>query len=148
MKQAGALTAAVILVAWLVWNLWNLFHIATGLQDRSWRRPLWWTRLCSVSLFGGLACWIWGGLRQGLIVSDACLVRHQPYDKAYWDSHAEEFGKFFPLHNKCNAHFDLVPVWVNPAIVVSGVVSLAAVAVLLWFGSAYLTSLYRKETQS
>ncbi|MGW1255654.1 hypothetical protein ACWD5Q_10795 [Streptomyces sp. NPDC002513] len=146
MKQAGALIAAVALAVWLVWNL---FRIVTGLRDRSWRRPLWWTRVCSVAFFAGLASWIWGVFRTGLDVRETCqFVHHQYYDRAYRDAHAAEFQKFFPLHNKCNAHFDLVPPWLNPALVVCAVISLAAIAALLRFGIAHLTSLPRKEKQS
>nr|WSZ96936.1 hypothetical protein OH820_15810 [Streptomyces sp. NBC_00857] len=150
MKEAGALTVALLLVVWLVWNLWNLFRIAIDLRNGSWWRPMWWTRLCSVSLFAGLASWIRGGVfGGGLDVRETCqFVHHERYDEAYWDSHAEEFQKIFPLHNKCNAHFDMVPAWVNPAIATCAIVSLAAIAVLLWFGTTHLTSLSRKENQS
>ncbi|EST39491.1 hypothetical protein N566_01700 [Streptomycetaceae bacterium MP113-05] len=46
------------------------------------------------------------------------FVHDQRYDGAFWKSHAEEFQSFFPLHDKCNDSYDLVPVWVNPSIVV------------------------------
>ncbi|MEV5985454.1 hypothetical protein AB0L85_10570 [Streptomyces sp. NPDC052051] len=136
MKQAGALMATVVLAAWLVWNLWNLFRIAGGLRNGSWRRPMWWTRVCSVSLFAGLAAWLWGVFSGGLDVRTLCVQgHHERYDAAYWDSHAEEFRRLFPLHNKCNAHYDLVPTWVNPAMVICAVVAVAALAVLVWFGT-------------
>ncbi|MEU0964061.1 hypothetical protein ABZ357_00975 [Streptomyces sp. NPDC005917] len=149
MKQVGALVTAVVLIGWLLWSLWNLFRIVTGLRDRSWRRPLWWTRVCSIALFAGLAAWIWGVFRTGLDVRETCLfVHHEHYDRAYRDAHAAELQKFFPLHNKCNAHFDLVPPWVNPSLMVCAVVAMTAVAVLLQFGIAHLTSLPRRENQS
>jgi hypothetical protein len=149
MKQVGVLAAAVVLVVWFVWNLWNLFRIVTGLRDRSWRRPLWWTRACSVAFFAGLASWIWAVSRTGLDVRETCqFVQHQHYDKSYRAAHAAEFQTFFPLHNKCNAHFDLVPPWVNPFLVVCAVMSLAAIAALSKFGIAHLTSLPGKENQS
>jgi hypothetical protein len=149
MKQVGALFAAVVLIGWLVWNLWSLFCIVTGLRDRSWRHPLWWTRVCSVALFAGLVTWILGVFRGGLDVRKTCqFVHHEYYDRAYRDAHAAEFQKFFPLHNKCNAHFDLVPAWVNPSITVCAVIAMAAVAVLLKFGIAHLTRFSRKEHQS
>ncbi|GAA1359414.1 hypothetical protein [Streptomyces beijiangensis] len=149
MKQAGAVAAAVILVVWLLWNLWNVYRITVGLRDGSWRRPMWWTRLCSVALLVGLASWIRGVFSTGLDLRKTCqFVHHQRYDAAYWESHTAEFRKLFPLHNKCNAHFDLVPGWVDPAVVVCAVVSLVAVAVLLGFGTARLISLSRKGNQS
>lgn len=149
MKQAGALVAAVILVVWLVWNLWSVFRMVTGLRDRSWRRPLWWARVCSVSLFAGLSVWTWGVFRTGLDVRETCqFVHHVHYDRAYRDAHAAEFQRFFPLHNRCNAHFDLVPAWVNPSLAVCAVISIVAIAVLVKFGITHLTRSPRKESQS
>ncbi|MET9290961.1 hypothetical protein [Streptomyces sp. NPDC003077] len=149
MKEAAAITVVVILIAWLVWNLWNLVRMAADLRDGSWRRPMWWTRLCSVALFAGLASWTWGAFRGGLDVRKTCLfVHHERYDQAYWNSHFEEFQKLFPLHIKCNADFDLVPAWVNPTVVGCAVIAAIAIAVLLWFGMTHLTSAYRKEKQS
>ncbi|MGW4596899.1 hypothetical protein ACWEOA_16560 [Streptomyces sp. NPDC004457] len=139
MKQLGALFTAVVLIGWSVWNLWNLYRIVTGLRDAPWRRPLWWARVCSVALFTGLVSWIWGVLRGGLDVRETCqFVHHEHYDRAYRDAHAAEFRKFFPLHDKCNAHFDLVPAWVNPSITVCAVIATTAVAVLLKSGIAHL----------
>lgn len=149
MKEASTLAVAVILAAWLVWNLWNLFPLAVGLRNGSWRRAMWWTRLCSVSLCAGLASWVRGVFGGGLNVRETCLfVHHERYDAKYWDSHAEEFQRIFPLHNKCHAQYDLVPAWVNPAIVTCSLISLAAITVLLWFGTTHLTRLPRKENQS
>jgi hypothetical protein len=140
MKQAGALVTALVFVGWSMWNLRNLFRIVTGLRDRSWQGPLWWARLCSVALFAGFATWIWAEFRTGLDEHDTCqFVHHEYYDAAYADAHAAEFRKLFPLHDKCNAQFDLVPSWVNPFLVVCAVVVTAAVAVLLRFGITHLT---------
>ncbi|MEU3984153.1 hypothetical protein AB0F77_29445 [Streptomyces sp. NPDC026672] len=75
---------------------------------------------------------------------DACFAHHEYYDEAYWDAHAEEFGNLFPLHNKCGARFDLVPEWVNPAVVLCAGVASVAVGVLLRFGGD-LAGLSRKE---
>ncbi|GHH84691.1 hypothetical protein GCM10018793_49830 [Streptomyces sulfonofaciens] len=144
MKQAGAIAVAVILLVWLVWNLWNLLRIAGGLRTGSWRRPMWWARVCSVSLLAGLASWLRGAFSGGLDIREACqFVHHEHYDAAYWQAHAREFRKLFPLHSKCNAHVDLVPAWVNPAVVSCAAVSLAAAAVLLWFAVAPLTRVPR-----
>ncbi|MFI9051563.1 hypothetical protein [Streptomyces sp. NPDC053427] len=105
---------------------------------------MWWTRLCSVSLFAGLASWIRGLFSGGLDVRKACLfVHHESYDHAYRTSHVEEIGRLFPLHNKCNAGYDMVPAWVNTTVVACAVISLAALAVLLWFGA---TQLVRRHT--
>lgn len=149
MKEASALIVTVFLAAWLVWNLWNLVRMAIGVGNGSWRRAMWWTRLCSVALFVGLASWARGVFGGGLDVREACLfVFHERYDETYRESHSEEFRKIFPLHNKCSAHYDLVPAWVNPTIVTCTVISLVAIAVLLWFGTTHLTRLLRKGNRS
>ncbi|WP_274917832.1 hypothetical protein [Streptomyces sp. WZ-12] len=54
----------------------------------------------------------------GLDVAESCrLIHHEDYDAAYRSEHAAEMDRWFPLHNKCNSDFDLVPTWVNPALV-------------------------------
>ncbi|CAL9573061.1 hypothetical protein SUDANB15_04842 [Streptomyces sp. enrichment culture] len=140
MKDAGALAVGATLVVWLLWNAWNLLRIALGLRDGAWRRPMWWTRVCSVSLFVGCASWVRGALSGGLDVGESCAyLHHQHYDQDYRSSHAEELDRLFPLSNKCNADYDLVPAWVNPAVVVCAAVFLVAAAVLVRFGVARLT---------
>ncbi|MFF7677590.1 hypothetical protein [Actinacidiphila glaucinigra] len=62
--------------------------------------------------------WVYGIFSGGLDVEETCeLVAGRPYDEAYRIEHVREYTRMFPLHNKCNASFDLVPGWVNPAIV-------------------------------
>lgn len=144
MKAAGTLAAELLLLAWLAWNAWNLFRIPAGLSNGAWRRPMWWARLCSVTLFAGLVSWVWGIFSPGLDVEEECVLRHhQTFDDAYWDSHFREAQRFFPLHARCNAHYDLVPAWVNPTVVCCAVVSLAAAGVLLWFGAVRLSARLR-----
>lgn len=142
MKALGLLTVVAVLGAWLVWNAWNVFRLVTGVRDSSWRGPMWWTRLCSVALFVGVAAGIRGLFATGLDTRKTCLfVHHERYDEAYRHSHAAVFSKIFPLHNMCNAHADLVPAWVNPTIAVCGVVALAAAAAPLWFVTTHVIRL-------
>ncbi|MBP0461165.1 hypothetical protein [Streptomyces montanisoli] len=132
MKAAGALSTTAVLCVWLVWNLVCLYRMARGVRSGAWRRPMWWTRLCSVALFAGLASWIWGVLSEGLDTREECVLRHhQRYDDAYRAAHEQQARGLFPLHDKCNAQYDLVPAWVNPAMVSCAVVAVAAIAVLL-----------------
>ncbi|MFF4806118.1 hypothetical protein ACFY1U_48420 [Streptomyces sp. NPDC001351] len=151
MKALGLLTVIAVLGAWLVWNAWNVFRLVTGVRDGSWRRPMWWTSLCSVALFVGVAAWVRGLFATGLDIRKTCLfVHHERYDEAYRRTHAAEFDKIFPLHNMCNAHADLVLAWVNPTTGVCGVFALVAAAVLLWFVTAHairLSQPARKEHQ-
>ncbi|MEX0168750.1 hypothetical protein [Streptomyces sp. LMG1-1-1.1] len=149
MKHILVPLGALLLLGWTLWNLWNLFRIAGGLRDGKWRHPVWWVRVFSVSLCAGLMSWLWGLFAGGLDTRKTCLyMRHENYDEAYRKARAEEFGKLFPLHNKCNADYDLVPGWVNPTIVIFAVIALAALVVLLRFAVARLLSPSRKEHQS
>ncbi|GAB2443177.1 hypothetical protein [Streptomyces incanus] len=140
MKEAGVLAVWGLLLAWLLWSLWNLYRIPVGLRDGSWQRPLWWTRLWSVSLLVGCVAWVRGALSGGFDVGETCAyAHHQMYDSAYRAVHLAESQRLFPLHNKCNAEYDLVPAWVNPTVVNCAAFVLLATAVLLWFGVRRLT---------
>ncbi|MEF9906182.1 hypothetical protein [Streptomyces sp. P9-A2] len=140
MEAIGVLAVTGFLVAWLLWSLWNLYRIPVGLRDGSWQRPLWWARLWSLALFVGCVAWLRGALSGGLDVGETCAyVHHQTYDSAYLAEPGEEFNALFPLSNKCNAHYDLVPAWVNPTVLNCAAFVLLATAVLLWFGVARLT---------
>ncbi|GAA3007600.1 hypothetical protein [Streptomyces fulvorobeus] len=48
---------------------------------------------------------------------ESCHAVGQNYDRAYIREHFEEQTRWFPLRDACNADHDLVPVWVNPALV-------------------------------
>lgn len=147
MKHFGALLAVALFLVWFIWNLLNLHHLVKDARDGSRLGPMWWVRLGSVSLCAGFVSWVWGLLSGGLDPEDTCqFARHQTYDDAYRQAHADEPYRLFPLHNKCNAHYDLVPSWVNPVVAACAVVCLVAVAVLLWQGVTHLTrSPLRKE---
>ncbi|MCX2928524.1 hypothetical protein [Streptomyces sp. NEAU-W12] len=139
MKEAGLLAVTGLLAVWLLWSLRNLYRIPVGLCDGSWQRPLWWARLWSLALFVGFAAWLRGALSGGLDIGETCAyTHHQTYDGAYRSARSEEFRRLFPLHNKCNAEYDLVPGWVNPTVVNCAAFVLLATAVLLWFGIARL----------
>lgn len=58
-----------------------------------------------------------GAFAGGFDAREMCRMEGQVYDKAYRAEHWREPGRLFPLHNKCNAAFDLVPAWVNPTLV-------------------------------
>ncbi|WP_350003993.1 hypothetical protein [Pseudarthrobacter sp. WHRI 8279] len=55
----------------------------------------------------------------GLDDEESCEIsRHQAYDREYRMTHPEHAGRtIFPLSNKCNADYDMVPFWMNPAVV-------------------------------
>ncbi|MCX5256918.1 hypothetical protein OOK27_22785 [Streptomyces canus] len=110
----------VILLGVFVLSVWKT---ARGLPTRRWKRPAWWVFPAVVLVGIGCVTWFVGALSGGLDVGEACAARGVPYDKEYRAEHWREPSRWFPLHNKCNAHHDLVPAFVNPTLV--------AVAVLL-----------------
>jgi hypothetical protein len=56
----------------------------------------------------------------------------QRYDESYRAAHRREPQRWFPLHDRCGASYDLVPAWVNPALVVLSVLSLGCLGVAGW----------------
>ncbi|MFF1441871.1 hypothetical protein [Streptomyces sp. NPDC058295] len=90
-------------------------------NTRAWlmrRTPVFWLTLSALSCVGSFLTWLWGAWSGGLDVAETCtLLKGQKYDDAYRTEHWREPSQFFPLHNKCNASYDLVPFWVNPMLV-------------------------------
>ncbi|GGW43454.1 hypothetical protein [Streptomyces caelestis] len=108
-----------------------------------WDRPGTWLSLgvaCVATGVGGFSvAYLTGIFSGGLDVEEACVHGHGArYDEAFREAHAEEFNRWFPLHSKCNENFDLVPAWVNPAIVFFTL--LAAIGVLC-LAAAVMTAL-------
>ncbi len=108
-----------------------------------WGRPRTWLSLgvacVSTGVGGFFVAYLTGILSGGLDVEEACVHGHGVrYDDAFREAHAKEFNRWFPLHSKCNENFDLVPAWVNPAIVFFAL--LAAIGVLC-LAAAVVTAL-------
>lgn len=82
------------------------------------------TFMVPIILFFG----IWVG---GLDDKESCgIFHHQTYDWEYRRAHPEHGGKnIFPLSNKCNADCDMVPFWMNPAVVGFAVLAIGAFTV-------------------
>jgi hypothetical protein len=149
MKQAVVLTLVLLIVGWALASVWSACRLYAGLRDRQWRAVNWWGHVLSLSLFSTLAVWLYGLFSMGLNVREECqFVHHQPYDADYRDAHTAEYNKWFPLHRKCNASYDMVPAWVNPVVVLGVVVSLVSLAVLVRFAVARRPSLPVKEKSS
>ncbi|MEU8980256.1 hypothetical protein [Streptomyces sp. NPDC048309] len=51
-------------------------------------------------------------------IDETCAAAGWTYDERYRAEHWRDQRRLFPLHERCNAHDDLVPPWVNPALVV------------------------------
>ncbi|MER7777068.1 hypothetical protein ABTZ21_19070 [Streptomyces sp. NPDC096191] len=117
-----------------------------AVRERAWGRPRTWLSLGVVGVSSGVAgfavAYLTGILSGGLDVGEACVHGHGVrYDEAYRAAHAREFSRWFPLHSKCNANFDLVPSWVNPAIVFFVLLAAAGVLCLV---SAVVTAVGRR----
>jgi hypothetical protein len=59
-----------------------------------------------------------GGWAGGKDIEETCAAAGQSVDQRYRAEHWREPGRLFPMHNRCNADHDLVPGWVNPALVI------------------------------
>jgi hypothetical protein len=78
-----------------------------------------WLKLTVLSAFLLIVVFFQGVAAGGLDVGEACgLGAGQPYDHEYRSQHAHEQLQLFPLTTKCNAEYDLVPAWTNPALAV------------------------------
>lgn len=106
------------------------------IRDVRGRPEVWGRRCASAALAGGLltlALCAFGVLQAfaGLDVEETCtLVQHQEFDEGYWAAHVRS-SLLPPYRTPCNAGYDMVPGWVNPAIAVSAACCALSVAVLL-----------------
>jgi hypothetical protein len=101
-----------------------------------WRRPGVWVLLSVLAAVSTCAVYFVGMFSGGHEIDETCQRLGQPYDEAYRSAHWEEPGRWFPQHNKCNAGFDLVPAWLNPALVCLAVVTVACVVLAMAMGMA------------
>jgi len=126
----------------LVVPVWSLVRLWSRARAGRWRRPGWFAQAGCTSFYLLTLAWMRGFLAGGLRTDKDCLVHQQPYDEAFREAHQVEQFRFFPLTNSCNATYDLVPVWVNPAVVVFGVLLLVSVvgAVSTWGRPAHRSS--------
>ncbi|MDF6017839.1 hypothetical protein [Streptomyces sp. JH34] len=103
------------------------------------RRPRWHKRpvalIGSALIAGGLTVMVWGigVFAGGLDVRETCeLTLHTTYDQAWRDRTGADGTSYFPLADACNEHVGLVPVWVNPTIVVLAVLTVSALGLALF----------------
>ncbi|MEH0937813.1 hypothetical protein [Micromonospora psammae] len=101
---------------------------------RAWRSPGGWVRLALITASCTLLLYVYGLFsRVAYDIGETCDWLGQHYDTGYRAEHWREPGRWFPLHNRCNAGYDLVPTYVNPSLVVLAVLTLgcAVMAVTL-----------------
>lgn len=94
------------------------------------RKPVHWLALWALSGGALFLTWLWGVWSGGLDVAETCtLLKGQKYDDDYRRDHYREPSQIFPLHNKCNASYDLVPAWVNPTLVLLALVAVGSLVI-------------------
>ncbi|MEX0168753.1 hypothetical protein [Streptomyces sp. LMG1-1-1.1] len=117
----------ILLLPILIPLLAGLFFWSRPLFSGTWRRsPGWfvWSALLLLAATG--VTYLVGSLAgASLDPEEACHRAGETYDALYRSANFEEYTRWYPLHDKCNAGYDLVPAWVNPTLAV-----LPALAVL------------------
>ncbi|MEU7024123.1 hypothetical protein ABZ990_26185 [Streptomyces sp. NPDC046203] len=123
----------------LLLMLFVVFVVATGpglwfwgrsLGRGSWRHSAGWCAGSAALLIVATGFVYLAGALSGasLDPEEACHARGQRYDYPYVDAHFEETSRWFPLRNPCDAGYDLVPAWVNPALVALPVLAVVCLA--------------------
>ncbi|MEU4872536.1 hypothetical protein [Streptomyces sp. NPDC021608] len=104
--------------------------------------PLRWLLLSTLTCAAAFLTWLWGALAGGLDVAETCtLYRGQRFDGAYRSRHLDESTRWFPLHNKCNATYDLVPAWINPTVAFLALATAAGLLMTAWTTGTALRAL-------
>ncbi|GLY02887.1 hypothetical protein Acsp01_32660 [Actinoplanes sp. NBRC 101535] len=75
-----------------------------------------WLPLAVLAAIATFLVYVYGLMSHPWDIKETCASLGQPYDNAYRSENWQEPGQLFPLHNRCNASFDTIPIWVNPAI--------------------------------
>ncbi|WP_329409371.1 hypothetical protein OG802_10485 [Streptomyces sp. NBC_00704] len=103
------------------------------------QRPLRWLLFSTLSCAATLLTWLRGALAGGLDVGETCaLYKGQPFDSDYRAGHLRESTQWFPLHNMCNASYDLVPAWINPTVAFLTLATAAGLLMTAWVTGARL----------
>jgi hypothetical protein len=100
---------------------------------RWWRSAGWFTGTAILLVLGTGGVYLVGALAgASLDPEEACHAEGQRYDAEYRRANLDDYGQWFPLHDKCHAGYDLVPIWVNPALVALPVLAVACLASAVW----------------
>lgn len=94
---------------------------------RSWS-PKHWLAVGLASFLGTFCAYFVGFASPGLDLPEKCELTGEAYNIIPGSAKHLQGQQFFPLHAWCNGSYDLVPAWVNPAVVVFGLLTLTAVA--------------------
>lgn len=112
------------------------------------RHPGPWAVLSVLSATTTGAVYFVGMFSGGHEIDETCAQVGEAYDPTYRSTHWQEPGRWFPLHNRCHAGFDLVPAWVNPALVLLALVTVACVVLTVAMGVARAAAIARSHGRS
>jgi hypothetical protein len=129
----GKALAALPFLPFAIPALWSWFRIVQRACQRRWRRPGWYGRVLWTASYTAACLWIWASMSRGLTPNSQeldCRIAGQSFDPAYFYDHR---GPLPPLlvSSPCNATYDLVAAWINPAIVICLILGTVALAVLV-----------------
>jgi hypothetical protein len=102
-----------------------------------WRTSGWFIATAGLCAVVAAVTWFIGAFSgSSLDPEESCHAAGATYDEAYRVAHWREPSRLFPLHNKCNADYDLVPVWVNPALLLLVLLVITCLGVAVWLAVA------------
>jgi hypothetical protein len=90
-----------------------------------------WLKLSALSAFLLFVVFFQGVAAGGKDLDERCAFAGQELDQDYRILHPQEPLQLFPLTNKCNALYDTVPGWTNPALAVLAILTLSFFAAML-----------------
>jgi hypothetical protein len=111
--------------------VWSWFRIAQRVRQGRWRRPRWYARMLWTSLYTATILWLWAVLSrvEPWHQDDFCRFAGQGYDDDLYHNYAGPLPPLL-LSAPCNEHYDRIPVWINPAIVICLLLTVAALGAL------------------
>lgn len=96
----------------------------TKIRLRTWK----WGIVISIVALG--IVFVRGAISGGWHIRKTCMAAGEIYDEDYRSQNWQEPTQIFPMSNKCNANFDLVPFWINPALVFFALLALTCLTLL------------------
>jgi len=113
--EVGVIACSVLIAAPV---LFVLRRWVSPLFTGRWRTPGWFVGTAGFCVVTAAVTWFIGAFAgPSTNPEESCRAAGVTYDGAYRSVHWREPSRVFPLRNKCNATYDLVPAWVNPALV-------------------------------
>ncbi|MFC4021264.1 hypothetical protein ACFOW4_25425 [Micromonospora sp. GCM10011542] len=131
----GLITSSLCLALPIMLVLWLWVR---PLFSGRWKTPGWFIATAGLCVVAAAATWILGAFAgSSMDPEESCHMAGTAYDNAYRSAHWQEPSRWFPLHNRCNASYDLVPAWVNPALVLLPLLATTCLGVAVWLAVAH-----------